>query len=171
VDNVLLALRVVVSLGVVIGAIWFVQRRVTRAGGKKSSVKPISVIARQNLGAKASIAVVEFAGKRFLLGVTEHGVSVLDNGSNVPAEVAAETPTAVVAPAPKPARKKPAAREFGEVLGAAESAAANESAPEIQLVSDGDVEAAFTPTTSKLAGSILSASTWKQAYVALRGGR
>ena len=79
-DTFLLALRVVVSLGVVIGAIWFVQRRVSRSGGgsgarAKRAGKPMSVIARQNLGPKASVAVVEFGDRVRARAVTAGGES------------------------------------------------------------------------------------------------
>ncbi len=172
-DNVFLALRVIVSLGVVMGAIWFVQKRVVRSGRTKSKVKPIAVIARQNLGSKASVAVVEFGGKRFLLGVTEHGVSVLDNGTadaQQEAVVAAPVAPSVAAPVAKPARKKPAPREFGDVLDDAQTANATVAATAVQL-NDDDIVSTFAPSTSRLAGSILSVATWKQAYLAFRGGR
>src|SRR4051812_6029203 len=40
--------------------------------------KAISVAARQGLGTKAGVAIVEADGRRYLLGVTEHAVTVLD---------------------------------------------------------------------------------------------
>ena len=76
-DSLLLALRVIVALGVVIAAIWFVRRRTSPGGRTRQARKPISVVARQNLAPKVSVAVVDFGGKRFLLGVSEHGVTVL----------------------------------------------------------------------------------------------
>jgi flagellar protein FliO/FliZ len=152
VDTVFLALRVVVSLAVVLGAIWFVQKRVGRGSRGKSKSKPISVVARQNVGAKASVAVVEFGGKRFLLGVTEHAVSVLDAGEIPAADVAA----AIEAVDEKATAKKDApARDFADALSDAQ----------------GVSPSALKPASSRLAGSVLSASTWKQAFTALRGDR
>ena len=156
-DTVFLALRVVVSLAVVLGAIWFVQKRVGRGSRGKSKSKPISVVARQNVGAKASVAIVEFGGKRFLLGVTEHAVSVLDAAKIPAAEVAAALEATVektsVARATK--AKDAPAQDFADALSEAQ----------------GDSPAALTPASSRLAGSVFSASTWKQAFTALRGDR
>jgi flagellar protein FliO/FliZ len=153
VDTVFLALRVVVSLAVVLGAIWFVQKRMGRGSRGKSKSKPISVVSRQSVGAKASVAVVEFGGKRFLLGVTEHAVSVLDAAKIPAAEVAAALEVTVEK---KPTQKKVApAQDFADALSDAQ----------------GDSPVAVTPASSRLAGSVLSASTWKQAFTALRGDR
>jgi flagellar protein FliO/FliZ len=187
VDTFLLALRVVVSLGVVIGAIWFVQRRVTRGGGgsrAKRASKPMSVIARQNLGPKASVAVVEFGGKRFLLGVTEHGIAVLDGTeAEVPAEVVVEEPAAVTAAAvtttavTRRAASKQNSRDFALALGqaadvapAAKAVATAIPAPApVRLARPQNFNGMFPQGSSKMAGSILSAATWKQAWIAVRG--
>jgi flagellar protein FliO/FliZ len=191
VDTFLLALRVVVSLGVVIGAIWFVQRRVTRGGGgsrAKRASKPMSVIARQNLGPKASVAVVEFGGKRFLLGVTEHGIAVLDGTeaevpAEVPAEVVVEERAAVTAAAvtttavTRRAASKQNSRDFALALGqaadvapAAKAVATAIPAPApVRLARPQNFNGMFPQGSSKMAGSILSAATWKQAWIAVRG--
>ena len=223
-DTFLLALRVVVSLGVVIGAIWFVQRRVSRSGGgsgarAKRAGKPMSVIARQNLGPKASVAVVEFGGKRFLLGVTEHGIAVLDDAeAEAPEtvtvtgqEAVAEPESAAIAASVAPARVAPVAvtrraaskqnsRDFAQALGQASHDAPAEPVVATAVVATAAVASAAVPTTgrpaasataprlaavrlakpenfngmfpagsSKAAGSILSAATWKQAWIAVRG--
>ena len=176
-DNILLALRVVVSLGVVIGAIWFVQRRMSRGGTRiKRAVKPISVVARQNLGPKASVAVVEFGGKRFLLGVTEHGISVLDNAPAeesaiveepvLAAATAAGTPRAA---ATRRAVSKQNSRDFAHALDEASEAPASAKPAPVRLAKNDMFGKAFVPSTSKLGGSILSAETWKQAWIAVRG--
>jgi flagellar protein FliO/FliZ len=79
VDTIFLALRVIVSLGAVLGALWFGHRWVTKGRpGLRLQAKAISVAARQGLGAKAGVAIVEADGRRYLLGVTEHAVTVLD---------------------------------------------------------------------------------------------
>ena len=80
-ETLFLALRVVVALGAILALIWFVQRKVTKGGGKKSAVagrfgtakKAIQVLGTHRLGAKASITVVEIDGVKMVLGVTEHG--------------------------------------------------------------------------------------------------
>jgi flagellar biosynthetic protein FliO len=78
-DTVFLALRVVVALGAVFGALLLAHRWITKGRpGSAPRNKQISMVARQSLGAKAGIAVVDAGGKRYLLGVTEHAVTVLD---------------------------------------------------------------------------------------------
>jgi flagellar protein FliO/FliZ len=175
VDNILLALRVVVSLGVVIGAIWFVQRRMSRGGGRiKRAGKPMSVVARQSLGPKASVAVVEFAGKRFLLGVTEHGISVLDNAENEETVVALESAVAPESPAApvavtRRASSKQNSRDFAHALGQATDATLLPKPSSVRLAKNPTFDTTFVPSSSKLAGSVLSAATWKQAWIAIRG--
>ncbi|MBW4042877.1 MAG: flagellar biosynthetic protein FliO [Acidobacteria bacterium] len=78
-DTVFLALRVVVALGAVFGALMFAHRWITKGRpGSKPRNRQIEVVARQGLGAKAGIAVVDAGGRRYLLGVTEQAVTVLD---------------------------------------------------------------------------------------------
>jgi flagellar protein FliO/FliZ len=181
VDNILLALRVVVSLAVVIGAIWFVQRRVSRGGARtKRAGKPMSVIARQNLGPKASVAVVEFGGKRFLLGVTEHGIAVLDNSVAEELATVDETASASVVAPPsalttgpvavtRRASSKQNSRDFAQALGQATEATPLPKPAPVRLARNDTFNATFPQSSSKLAGSIFSATTWKQAWIAVRG--
>ena len=102
-DTVWLALRVIVSLGAVFGALWFGHRWITkgRPGALRLPGKAITVAARQGLGAKAGVALVEAGGRRYLLGVTEHAVTVLDrfdaDGQELPQQPQHQTAVAVVA--------------------------------------------------------------------------
>ena len=100
-DTVFVALRVALSLGVVLALLWVLQKRLVtgaRRSGKASA--PVTVVARQGLGAKASVGVVDVEGERLVLGVTESSVTVLA-ASEAPA---APAPLALVpgptAPAP-----------------------------------------------------------------------
>jgi flagellar protein FliO/FliZ len=176
VDTVFLALRVVVSLAVVIGAIWFVQKRLGRAAKVKSKSKPIAMIARQTVGVKASVAVVEFGAKRFLLGVTEHGISVLDSTEIEAAETSTAT-AAVTGVQPSGVPFTANGRHFADALSQVESGPPVPAAATRELLSGSDsgVENAFRrsrgPAKTPLAGSILSASTWRQAFAALRAER
>jgi flagellar protein FliO/FliZ len=172
VDTVFLALRVIVSLAVVIGAIWFVQKRLGRAAKVKSKSKPIAMIARQTVGVKASVAVVEFGAKRFLLGVTEHGISVLDSTEIEPVQIE-ETETVA-----QPSRVSLTAsgQHFADALSLVDGGppVPATAARELRPGSDSGVESAYLrsrPAKSTIAGSILSASTWRQAFAALRAER
>ncbi len=157
-DSLLLALRVIVALGVVIAAIWFLRRRNSAAGKDRHTRKPISVVARQSLGPKVSVAVVDFSGRRFLLGVSEHGVTVLHNEVEV-VEVRVVEENAAKAIADR-------SYQFAKKLTVAEGA----TAP-VRLARNPAIDTAFAESSSRLAGSVFSAATWKQAWVAIRAGR
>ncbi len=99
-DTVFLALRVIVSLGAVFGALFFAHRWITKGRPAKLRGKYIGLVARQGLGAKAGVAIVDAGGRRYLLGVTEHAVTVLDHLG--PAEAVDTGVVAVVSTAPVP---------------------------------------------------------------------
>lgn len=107
-EDVLVALRMIVALAAVLGLLLFLSRRLQKAGakgdnpmagllptklgrmaglrqsratpGKTATARPekITVVARSGIGAKAQLVVAEFGGIRYVLGVTEHGISVVD---------------------------------------------------------------------------------------------
>jgi flagellar protein FliO/FliZ len=82
-DSLILGLRVLVSLGAVLGLMWLLHRRLRRGSGTPTA-KALAVVARQSVGPKASVVLVDTDGQRFLLGVTEHGINVL-HSSEAPA--------------------------------------------------------------------------------------
>ena len=75
--------RLIVSLGVVIGLMWFAARVVRRRGLGGFGAPPrgpgvhIDVLARRTLGRNASIAVVRAGEKAMILGVTDQHVTKL----------------------------------------------------------------------------------------------
>jgi flagellar protein FliO/FliZ len=83
-DSLILGLRVLVSLGAVLGLMWLLHRRLRRGTGAPKA-KALAVVARQSVGPKASVVLVDTDGQRFLLGVTEHGINVL-HSSETPAD-------------------------------------------------------------------------------------
>jgi len=131
VDTVFLALRVVLSLAAVLGVIWYAQHKISK-GTRTRQGKTITVIGRQGVGAKASVAVIDVDGKRFLLGVTEHSVNILHTS---------DTPEA-----PAEAFSRVLTEEGGDVA----------------------IEAVTPASSSPLAGSILSADTWRRAFASLK---
>jgi flagellar protein FliO/FliZ len=128
------------------------------------------VVSRQSVGQKASVVVIDAGDRRFLLGVTEHNINVLHSG-DIPAEVL-EITTAEQRPAlpARPLRSvAPAAETFAAVFR--EAAVADETAG---MPRRADLHRRLTPSTiqeSRLHGSLLAGSTWRQAAEALRGRR
>ena len=175
VETLFVALRVLVVLGVIVGLLWFVQRRVTRGrgarGGRTRRGNAVSVVGRQGVGPKASVVVVDVDGNRFVLGVTERQVSVLHTGAR-PQEVDAEvTPLVPV--------RKTFAKDV-DVAGAAvaTAGAAVGAAVRAQGSTDTRQDADFLTAQGRaslfdeaLKGSILSPATWRQASSAVRQKR
>lgn len=105
-DDILVALRAIVALGAVLGLLLFLSRRLQRsqakgasplaglmpkklakltdlrpsrpAAGPRPRPEKITVVARSGIGGKAQLVVAEFGGIRYVLGVTEHGINVVD---------------------------------------------------------------------------------------------
>jgi flagellar protein FliO/FliZ len=148
VDALLLAVRVILSLGAVVALLWVIQRRMngSKRGARTGDV--LNVVSRRGLGQKSSVVVVETDGKRFLLGVTEHSVNVLHTSD-----------------APAPEAVEEATPENGNVfaLKLAE-ASAEGAAPATRRQRQ-----ALRPAAPQ-AGSFLSADTWRQAAAAARKG-
>jgi flagellar protein FliO/FliZ len=143
-ESVFLALRVLLSLAVVLGLLWMVQRRLTRKSRAAGSANLVTVVARQGISQKAAVVVVDALGTRYLLGVTEHAVSVI--GSE-------DMPVAV-----------PAAEAFATSLSDARMGKAD-----LALITSTTAHRLPAPA-GKLRGSILSPAIWKQTAMALRQG-
>lgn len=146
-DTALVALRVLLSLGAVLALLWYAQRRLTRSTAKRrgKAADLVTVVGRQSVGIKASVVVVDIDGARFVLGVTEHTVSVLHS-----ADLPSEAQTAQV--------ESPDA--FASTLaGVTHIDSAN--GPQLQLRPRRN-------TTVQGNGSILSPATWKQTAAAIR---
>jgi flagellar protein FliO/FliZ len=141
-ESVFLALRVLLSLAVVLGLLWMVQRRLTRKSRAAGSANLVTVIARQGISQKAAVVVVDALGTRYLLGVTEHSVSVIGT-EEVPVPV-------------------PAAEAFAASLSDAGKA-------DLALITSTPAHRLPAPA-GKLGGSILSPAIWKQTAMALRQG-
>lgn len=105
-DDLLVALRAVVALAAVLGLLFFLSRRLQKSqnsgsnplaglmpkklarltalrpakssGAERPRPEKITVVARSGIGGKAQLVVAEFGGIRYVLGVTEHGINVVD---------------------------------------------------------------------------------------------
>lgn len=133
-ETVVVGLRVVLSLGVVLALLWVLQKRLVKGGRAGTrATSQVSVVARQGVGAKASVVVVDVEGERLVLGVTESSVTVLA-AADRPVDAGALTlvpePGADdVAPEAREARVTPIAPvAFASVLSA-ESAAVRDELP------------------------------------------
>jgi flagellar protein FliO/FliZ len=152
-DTLIVALRVLLSLGVVLVLLWYLQKRVARAARGKQVLNLVTVVGRQVVGPKSSVVVVDVDGQRLVLGVTEQAVSLLHGGVT-----------------PAPTEGGTGATEFARLL-----AAATDVEPATASVLTTTVRpATLIPATvapARLAGSILSPSTWQQAAAVLRQRR
>ncbi len=77
-------MRLVPALAVVVAlplAVWWLARRSGAGTGS-----PVRVVARAGLGHKASVALVEVAARRFLVGATDQGVQLLSEIDFAPEE-------------------------------------------------------------------------------------
>lgn len=70
-------LRVGLSLAVVTAMVWLAGRLALRRGAVRPTGVAMSVLARRSLGRRASLVVVEAAGRHLLVGVTEQHISLV----------------------------------------------------------------------------------------------
>jgi len=75
----LLFVRVGFSLAIVLGLIWLAARVAKRRGkiAARQTDIGIELVARRQVGRRASLVVVESAGRRFLVGVTDSRVDLV----------------------------------------------------------------------------------------------
>jgi flagellar protein FliO/FliZ len=147
-DTVFTALRVAVSLALIIGLLWFVQRKSAKWARGKSR-RPITVIGKQSLGGKSRVVIVEADGTHFVLGVTESSVVVL---------------------------KSREATSFAEAMAAEEDADGNDfveslAAPVALMRPRAGAARGRRAARPSFSDSITSAETWKKAAQSLRTGR
>ncbi|SEN47925.1 flagellar biosynthetic protein FliO [Cryobacterium sp. TMT1-3] len=147
-DTLIVAARVVLSLGVVLALLWYLQRRLSRGALGKNVANPVTVVGRQPIGQKASVVVIEVEGTRLVLGVTEQAVTVLHEKSPATTSTLDDAISLLGGPASTPAIA------FARSLA---TATADDAAPVQPPVA-----------SAALAGSILSPSTWRQAAALLR---
>lgn len=143
-ESLTLALRVGFSLMVVLGLMWLAARMfrsklTTRGAGT------LEVLARQQVGRGASVAVLRVADRALVVGVTEHGITLLGEPITDLATLTASTPAVEVsldggAPGLFATRRSE--------TGSSASTAAGAAGP--------------------LRGSLLSPATWRQVVQLIR---
>ena len=159
-----------------LGLLWYVQRRVGKRMTQRRDEAEVTVVSRRSLGAKAQLVIVETDDRRYVLGVTEHGVNLLDSLPaghvthpvlhSTPASAAEIVPAgsdAVARDADAAGQTTPSSRGEFERLLAAE-AAASASQPSLR-------RHRRTRRPDPLRGSILSPETWRQTAEFLRRTR
>ena len=190
-DAVVLGLRVLLSLAVVFGLLWYLHHKISRFNRTSNKADPVTVVTRQGLSPKASVVMIEAEGRRFLLGVTDQSVNVLHTSAapglaSVPdladdddspgrtglaertdaddATFARVLSLATASGEGMPVDAKRSGRRAARPAGARPHSARS---PMSRSPLSGSPKARQSP----LAGSILSPETWKQTAAALRQGR
>lgn len=138
-----LALRVVVSLGVVLGLFWTVARLGSRKMGGRGGAL-VRVRSRQALSRGSSLAVVEVGSRVLVVGVSDSGVRLLTELD--PCELEAE-PAGVAELTALPAGPGGTRRAVAPVRPSRSAGA-------------------HAAETAALGGSILAPTTWRQAWAA-----
>jgi len=167
VETLFLVLRVAVSLGVVLAVIWFAHRRISANRARTRTQQLVTVVARQSLAPKASMVVVDADGRRLMLGVTEHGVTVLSDRAT---------------PGPPALDESAEAAAFAELVEAnrpafdlASKSSANSAGSASSATSTSGPIAHHCPTLTPAThgmrrGTILSAETWKRSFAGVKEG-
>lgn len=183
-DTLVIALRVALSLGVVLALMWVLHRRMQkgqfgagRARGRRAA--SVEVVARQGIGGKASVVVVDVDGERLVLGVAEQGVTLLTSREApapdlaiVTAPVALPTADAFRAELDRQDQAAPGLPTVAATPQDTGSAAVPlPLRPRGRRAQRDETKRTVVPTAQQLQGSVLSADTWRQAASALRSRR
>lgn len=172
-DTVFLALRVIVSLAVVLGVLWYIQKKLSKRGVGRTAGKAVTLIGRQAVGPKASVAVVEIDGRRLVLGVTEHSVTVLHSveGHRAEGHHLLERPAHPFETALSDAQR-PVYPDNVRPITAPVAIRAVVSTPVVGMPAAGSElrrpRRHRQQPAGRMAGSILSPDTWRQASAAIR---
>lgn len=160
-----LVVRLVFSLAVVLGLLLLCVRMAGKRFTSKNDAL-VQVVHRQALSRSATVSVVNVGGRVLVLGTTEQEVRLLtelDPAALGEDEVAAPIELAAVRD------HQPELDDPALALLAAEQPAP--AAPRGRHAAAPGRRAARPEKQTALAGSVLSAGTWKQAWGAVTGGK
>lgn len=181
-DTFFLLLRVLVSLAAVLGLLFYLRKRLLPRFGAANTGE-VRIIERHGVGAKSSVVLLESGGKRYLLGVGEGTVNVLDTfdaperkepevpvsaGAGTGARFALSLLKAGGSLEREPKRPLAGFPEDGEHCREPDIAAFDELLDPARRNMHTVPGPARPEATGVLAGSILSPATWKQAAAALK---
>ena len=151
-DTLSLVIKLVVALAVVVGLIWGLARAKKRINPTNSAT--IQVLSKVPVSRKGSLLLVEVGGKKLMIGATENNISLLSVIDMLP-----ETPEIKEERRPVQLDSFVVQRsDSPEALGF-----------DLDLL-DEDALASLknSQADSTLAGSVLSAHTWRQLAATLR---
>lgn len=157
-SSIVLLLRVLLSLACVLGLMWFLGRRIARGRvAARARTTTISVVAKQSLGGRTGVALLEVGGRRLLVGTGEHGVTLLTE----------------LEPEPEPAEDGAArteidTEELERMLAAPSPTDDDASSAPTTLTTPAARTLAVSTPRNPLEGSILAPSTWRRAVVAVQ---
>lgn len=156
------------SLAAVLGALWFLQRRVARTQARRRDSEAITVLGRQGVGPKAQVVMIQTEDARYVLGVTEHGVSVVDRLPLKPPTSHDDTAHPVWSGSSSAASD---AAEFDRILAATALSETAGTAPTDTASGEPMLRRRVRHRNDPLRGSILSPETWRQTAEAIRRTR
>lgn len=147
-----------------LGLLWYLQRRVGKRVQQRRDGVDITVVARRALGGKAQLVIVETDDARYVLGVTEQGVNLIERAA------AEHVTRPVVHLGESSAREATDAGggSFDQLL-ATERASAQPSLRRHRRPATTEPRRPGSP--DPLSGSILSPQTWRQTAEFLRRTR
>lgn len=157
-----LGVRLIGSLAVVVGLLLLVARFTNRRFRARTGA-PIQVVSRQSLTRGSSVAVVTVGARVLVLGTTEQQVTLLAEVD--PDEVGLDPDLDVLA-AEAPAEGPEGSDSFGELVARVSPVRAVGGA---HRATPAPRRSARPAAAGPLAGSVLSAQTWRQAIAAVSG--
>ncbi|MFF5791542.1 FliO/MopB family protein [Paeniglutamicibacter sp. NPDC012692] len=169
-ENFFLLLRVVVSLAAVLGLLFYLRKRLLPRFGSPNASQ-VTIVERHGIGPKSTVVLLDVQGRRYLLGVGESSINVLDS-FEAPEPPIAVPATGDVADASAARRSQSFALSLQKVTGAPAAGAGLPDAVDPAAIDDAARHALPGGKASgPLAGSVLSPDTWRQAWTALKTGR
>ncbi|MCM3536266.1 flagellar biosynthetic protein FliO [Cellulosimicrobium funkei] len=195
--DVTTVLRVAFSLAVVLGLLWVSYRVASKTSrsAPRGRQEQLTVVARQGLSQKSAAVLLEAGGRRYLLGVTESSVTVIDGPTPVPSDVPPTAVTTVTAADATPGAPTSDEPSFDDAVTAARlwlaQPPANGDAPawngepgSVPADVPGDVPPAVSgpragalttavvapPVPTSALRTFLAPDTWRKAARVVRGG-
>lgn len=161
-DTIALVGRLLVSLAAVLGVMWLIARRMRRGMGGKDS-RLIDVIERQQLSRTASVSVIRVMDQALVIGVTDSQVRLLTELDL--AAVQALVAAAASSGSPRRSRRSRRSQTDQTQQPGSREPLVPTRTPKRTAVG---APAGTRRKGGALAGSALSAHTWKQTLESLR---